>query len=246
MRRCSWMSMFGLSLIMCLATILLVSAAPAAAQAVFVTATWNDTAVHRLDAGMNDLGSFPAGAGSPNGICSDGSFIYTGHFATQEVIAYDLAGVEQFRWSATIPYLQGMDIVGAELAIANNANIDFFNPADGTYLRSIPSVAGGGVEGIAYDGTVLWLLDDSLVGVDPSNGAVVATIPNAAAGCSYSGTGVTASAPGELMLACDSGAWYRVSSSDGGVLGSGNNGLNMFGLAAIEPVPVELMTFSVE
>lgn len=98
---------------------LLASAGPVAVQAVFVTATWNGTAVHRLDAGMNDLGSFPAGASSPNGICIDGSFMYTGHFSTQEFISYDLAGVEQLRWSAAIPNLQGMDTVGAALAVVN-------------------------------------------------------------------------------------------------------------------------------
>ena len=159
--------------------------------------------------------------------------IYTGHFLTQEVIAYDYNGVEQFRWSATLSGLQGMELVGTDLAIYQNGNIQYYNPADGTFLSSFDvSGIAGNVEGIAYDGSVLWLLSDSLFGVDPANGALLSTIPNASSACGFSGTGMTASAPGELTLGCTNGDWFQVSSADGSVLDSGNNGLNMYGLKA--------------
>ncbi|MCW8985640.1 MAG: hypothetical protein OQK55_09875, partial [Thermoanaerobaculales bacterium] len=180
------------------------------------------------------ISSFPVGASEPNGIATDGTLIYTGHFSTQEVIAYDFSGVEQFRWSATLSGLQGMDLVGGELAVALGANIDFFNPATGALNRSIPS-SGGGVEGVAFDGAVLWLLDDSIVGINPADGSAVSTIPNAAIGCQYGGTGIAASGPGELALGCEDGSWFLVSSADGSVISSGNNGLNMYGLKAAAP-----------
>jgi hypothetical protein len=212
---------------------LLWAAGPARAQApdpVFIASTWSDTSVHLLDAGLNSITSFSAGASNPNGIATDGTTIYTGHFSTSEVIAYDFSGTEQFRWSASIGNLQGMDLVGTELAVANAGNIQFHDAATGALVRSIPATVSGSVEGVAFDGTVLWLLGSDIAGVDPQNGNVVSTISNAASGCSFAGTGITASAPGELHLGCTNGDWYRVSSNDGSVLASGNNGLNMYGL----------------
>ena len=209
----------------------------------FVAATWDDTSVHLLADDLTSQRSFSAGASLPNGIATDGTLIYTGHFSTQEVIAYDFNGAEQFRWSATLNGLQGMDLVGAELAVYQSNRIEYYNPADGTFLRSfdVGSLVGN-VEGIAFDGSVLWLLSNSIVGVDPSDGALIRSIPNAASACSINGTGLAASAPGELIVGCSDGDWSRVSSADGSVLESGNNGLNMFGLrsttAAAPPAPL--------
>jgi VCBS repeat-containing protein len=89
------------------------------------------------------------------------------------------------------------------------------------------------MEGLAYDGTLLWgLYGASIVGMNPATGAVIKTIPNPGSECVYGGTGLMANAVGELTVACISGDWYRVSTADGGLLDSGNNGLDMYGLAS--------------
>jgi len=212
--------------------------APEGSTPAFVACTWNDNAVHLLDASLADISSFPAGASSPNGVAFDGTLIYTGHFLSQEVIAYDLAGVEQFRWSdAGLAGLQGLTIVGSELAAmdASSDLIRFYDPVAGSENRNFSSGPdGGGVEGLTYDGTYLWALgNNSLYGMDPVDGSVDLTIPNAAVNCSYTGTGIAVAAPGELVLACVDGTWYRVSAADGSVITSGNNGLNMYGLEAL-------------
>ncbi len=214
------------------------------ARGEYVAGTWSDTAVHFLDNNLADTGSFPAGSTNPNGIATDGSLIYTGHFTTQEVIAYDFSGVEQFRWSASLSGLQGMELVNGELAVANGGLIEFYTPATGVFNRSIPS-AGGSVEGLAFDGIVLWQLDSgAIVGISPADGSVVSSLPNAASGCTFGGTGITASAPGELTLACTNGDWFQVSSADGSVLASGNNGLDMFALKfySLAPPPAPSVT----
>lgn len=208
----------------------------------YVAATWNDDAVHLLDASLNNITSFPAGSTDPNGIATDGELIYTGHFGTQEVIAYDFFGVEQFRWSATLSGLQGMELVDGELAVYRNGLIDFFDPTDGTLIRSIPSAFS--VEGLAYDGVLLWQLADDLIGIDPTDGTVISTVPNAAAGCSFDGTGITANAPGQLVLGCTDGSWYLVSSFTGGVITSGNNGLDMYGLKSLPAADLAVETIS--
>ncbi len=216
----------------------------AQAQVAYVAATWGDDAVHLLDSGLNDLSSFPAGAGSPNGITTDGTLIYTGHYLTQEVIAYDLTGAEQFRWSATIPNLQGMTMAGTELVVAQSSELQFYNPATGTLIRTIPSPEPVSVEGLTSDGTVIWVLgSQGIYSVDPTDGTILTTLTNAAASCAYGGTGITRGGPGELVLACNDGSWYRVSTTDGSVIASGNNGLAMMGIeaaamAAQRPIPV--------
>ncbi|MBU0639743.1 MAG: hypothetical protein KKB50_12825, partial [Planctomycetes bacterium] len=126
-----------------------------ASQMEYVAGTWNDNAVHYLDGGLSDLGSFPAGAQMPNGIATDGNMIWTGHFASQEVIAYDMTGVEQFRWSGPLGNLQGMEYISTrELAIYNFASgsnvVEFYDPFSGAFVRSIPGQSS--IEGLAYDG----------------------------------------------------------------------------------------------
>ena len=87
------------------------------------------------------------------------------------------------------------------------------------------------IEGIDFDGTSIWTISDAnLYAIDPLSGNTVATIANAAAGCSFSGTGIAALGGNRLALACTSGDWYVVSSLDGSVISSGNNNLQMYGL----------------
>jgi hypothetical protein len=215
----------------------LLLAAPAGTA--FVAATWGDDRVHFLDAGMADLGSFALGSGEPNGIATDGATIYVGHFSLPGVASYDADGNFLSQWTAgDASSLQGLELVNGELAVANSSYVNFFTLA-GAFVRSIPS-QGGTVEGLAYDGTVLWQLADEIVGTDPATGGVVRSIPNPAAGCSWGGSGLTASAPGELTVGCAAGEWYRIASSDGTVLSAGNNGLQMYGLKAfgLAAVPV--------
>jgi hypothetical protein len=222
-------------LIRLVATLFLLFPAGGAESSEFVAPAWSDTSVHFLDENLADVGSFAAGSGNPNGIATDGTLIYTVHPATQEVVAYDLAGVESFRWSAPLILARAMEIVSGELAIARLVGIDFFNPATGSLLDSVAfqCPSSGFAEGIAFDGTVLWALcDGSIEGIDPDSGSSLASIPNAAqsAGCDFGGTGLTASAVGELTLACESGDWFQVSSADGAVLDSGNNSVDMYGI----------------
>lgn len=120
----------------------------------YVAATLNDDSVHLLDDGLVDQRSFSAGAVNPNGIATDGTIIWTGHYDTQEVIGYNFAGTELFRWSGTLSQLQGMELVEGDLAVARSGNVEFFHPYDGSFVRSISSF-GIRVEGIAYDGELL-------------------------------------------------------------------------------------------
>ena len=202
----------------------------------YVSAQWDNDSISILDENFNQISSFNAGASDPNGVTSDGTLIYSGHPFSNQVIAYDFLGVEQFRWNGGFPSLQGMAVVGNELAIQDSGNIEFYDSLTGAFSRSIAS-PGGGTEGLGYDGTLLWAIGDSLIGVDPLTGAQVANIPNAANGCSFTGTGIADAGPGQLALGCTNGDWYVVSDADGSVLVSGNNGLNMYGLGNISAVP---------
>ena len=203
----------------------------APAGTAYLAANWNDSAVHFLDSGMNDLGSFGT-CSNPNGLAADGTHIYVGSFQLPGVYVYDWNGVLQHQWSSPYcQYLQGLEYVDGTLAVESDTLINFLDPATGAFIRSIPS-QGSTVEGLAYDGTYLWQLADDLIATDPATGAFVRSVPNAALGCSYGGTGLTTGGPGELILGCAGGQWYKVSSADGSVIASGNNGLAMFGLAS--------------
>lgn len=219
----------------------LLAASNSVALADYVAGTWSDNSVHILDDNLNNLSSFTVGSSFPNGIATDGNLIWVGFFTTQEVIAYNYSGVEQFRWSAPVPALQGMELVRGELAVQNGSLIEFYNPFTGAFIRNIPS-QGFTIEGLAFDGTYLWQLDDSVIyATDPANGNVITTIPNAAQFNSFSGTGLTASGLNELTIGTVEGDWYKVSSLDGSVLASGNNGLDMFALKYVpEPASVAL------
>jgi hypothetical protein len=190
---------------------------------------------------MNNLSSFPAGSNLPNGVAASSSLIWSGHFTTQEIIAYNYAGVEQYRFSTPgYSNLQGLELVGSDLVIANGNQLVFFDAYSGAYVRSIPS-GGSTVEGLAYDGQYIWQLGDQLLATDPANGNIVYTIPNAGINAPYGGTGLTMTLAGTLMIAGADGSWYEVSKTDGSVISSGNNGLDMYGLGTLIPEPASLV-----
>lgn len=208
----------------------------------YVTVNRDNDSVHLLDANLNNISSFNTGSTSPNGVATDGTLIYSGHFITEEVVVYNFTGVEQFRWtSPSLTGMSGMAVVEGALAVTNfsevdNGTIDFLNPATGAFIRSIPFDESNAVEGLVFDGQLLWQLGETLVGVDPDDGAVVSTLANAAISCSFEGTGLAALPGGRLALGCDDGRWFIVSTEDGAVLESGNNQLPMYGLKYI---PIE-------
>jgi len=197
----------------------------------YVAAVWSTNSIHTLDAGMNSTGSFAAGSTLPNGVTSDGSLIWSLHFTTAEVIAYNLAGVQQFSWPAG-GGLQGLTYVSSkEMALFQGGQVDFYHPMTGAFVRTIPAAEGGTIEGLCWDGNSLWQLGtNGLYETNVNTGAIINTFPNAAGVCSFGGTGIANASATELMLACTSGDWYRVRKSDGGVNASGNNGLDMYGL----------------
>jgi hypothetical protein len=214
-----------------------------AAASSFVAATWNDNSVHLLDENMNDLGGFATGSSLPNGVTTNGALIWSGHFTSSEIIAYDFSGAEQFRFSTQGYYnLQGLEYINSgELAFPNVDQIVFYNPYSGAYVRSIPS-QGITVEAITWDGEYLWQLgDDVIYATSVADGSVQFTIPNPAMGEAFGGTGL-ANVGEHLVVAAVGGNWYEISKEDGSVILSGNNGLNMYDLAAVpEPASLALL-----
>ncbi len=203
------------------------------AMAGYVTSTWGDDAVHILDNGFASVSSFSAGASSPNGIGTDGSTIWVGTFGDATVRAFDFSGNLLYDWSASgLANLQGLDYFNGQIAVATGGSIQFHNPLNGTLINTISGTnITGTIEGIDFDGSVLWAIaDDNIYGIDPGTGNTVSTIANAAANCSFSGTGIAAIGDDQLALACAGGEWFTVSSLTGAVISSGNNGLAMFGL----------------
>jgi len=207
----------------------------------YIAATWNDQSVHFLGSNLNSVGSFNTGSDLPNGIATNGSLIWTGHFTTNEVIAYDFTGAEQFRWSFGDGVgVQGMDYISNEELAVMDAFADriaFFDPFDGSFVRSIPTAVGTTIEALAWDGQFLWQLGDEFIyATDVSTGAIQHQIANPAFNDPFSGTGLTSSGLDELTVAGANGNWYKISKADGSIFSSGNNGLDMFGLKAV-PIP---------
>jgi hypothetical protein len=212
----------------------------------FFAGNWNNGNLHFLDDNMVSQGSVPSGGSNPNGVASDATRVYVGHFINQTVNIFDYNGNPQGSWSSpSLGNCQGLEIVNGELAtVFSGNNIDFLNPATGAFIRSIPNVAGSGAEGLAYDGNLLWVLggnNDALIyGVNPANGAQVTTIPNPAVAAPFGGTALSTAGPGRLMVGADGGSWWRINSADGSIVNQGNNGLGMFGLAEAIPEPASL------
>lgn len=109
-----------------------------------------------------------------------------------------------------------MAYVNGELAIYRLGLIEFRDPVSGILSRTIP--APGSIEGLAFDGIHIWTLSANIVGIDPADGSVVVSLPNAAGSCGFDGTGITASGDFEPTLACTDRRWFIVSSLDGSVI----------------------------
>lgn len=216
-----------------------------------IAANWNNNNIEYLDANMQLLGGFSSGGTLPNGTAFDGRFIYSGHFVGQEVRVFDMDGNFQYNWNAQLANLQGMEYINqtGELAIYNDGGtnlIQFHDPANGNLLRSVPGQSSS-VEGLAWDGTYLWQLEDALIyATDVTNGNILFTIPNPAANESFGGTGIDAPSATELVVGSSSGNWWRIDSTNGNILASGNNGVAMYGLSAIpEPGSLTLLAIGI-
>jgi hypothetical protein len=210
-----------------------------AAMGSYVTANWADNHIHFLDANFNSTGSFSTGGSLPNGVAVGGGLIFSGHFIGQEVRAFDMNGVLQFTWShPQISFLQGLEYIsGAEIAVASDG-IHFFNPLTGAFVRSIPSAEGGTVEGLAYNGagTLFQLGSSAIYATDVNNGNLLYTLPNPAVGNPFGGTGIAYIGGNALAVASANGNWYTIDALSGALISSGNNGIEMYGLAFI-PAP---------
>ncbi len=207
----------------------------ALARATYVATSFSTNSIYFLDEAMQPLSSFAVADPLPNGVAAAGSLVYSGHFLGASVVAYDHSGQEHFRWSDPgLSRLSGMAAVGSYLAAASDTSVYLFEAKSGGYVAQLS--AGDSIEGLAYDGSFLWTLGSQLVARDFETGLAIRSIPNAALGCEFAGTGIAHAGDGRLMLGCTDGRWFQVSSADGSVLASGNNGLDMFDLAML-PLP---------
>lgn len=207
----------------------------AAAQPTYLATSFSGNSVYFLDEHMQPLSSFAVDDPLPNGVAATPSLIYAGYFADASVVAYGYDGLEHFRWSDPgLSRLSGMAAVGPYLAVASDTTVYLFEAKSGGYVAQL--TADDSIEGLAYDGHYLWTLGSQLVARDFDTGVVVRSVPNAAIACPFAGTGIADMGGGHLMLGCSDGRWFEVSSADGAVLASGNNGLDMFDLTAL-PVP---------
>lgn len=222
------------------------------AAPMYAAGNWNNDQIHLLDGNLQSISSFPLLASNPNGVAFSNGLIYSGHFTNNTITAYDLTGASQF--TLTNPQwgnLQGLEFVNGELAVASvSGAIGFYSPVTGAFIRSIPNIGGTTVEGLAYDGNLLWLLGDDLLGVNPATGVLVSTLPNPAGAESFDGTSLAVGGIGQLIIGASSGNFYRVSTLNGSVLETGNNGVSMFGLTAISqqvevPEPASLALWSI-
>ncbi len=208
------------------------------AGAAYVASEWNNNNVVYLDSGMNVLGTFSSGGQLPNGMASDGTYIYAGFFSPAMVNVFTLGGSPVTSWSHSSFNLQGLESVGSNLAVASGGNIDYYDALTGAPMGSIPSI-GGTSEGLAYlagTNTLYQLGDNDIFLTDPTNGNILGTIPNPAFGSSFGGTALTYSGTTDLMVGDTAGNWWRINGTTGNVLASGNNGVNMYGLGTI-PAP---------
>lgn len=227
-----------------LAAALLVAAAaamPCAAHAThaphFVAASFATDSLYFLDDGLRPVSSFAVSDPYPNAVAVSGSLIFAGFFYDSSLVAYDFAGNEQFRWSnGAMSRVQGIAVMGSYLAAVDDEMLYLVQARTGTPVAQL-RLGSDTAEGLAFDGRLLWSIGSNLVARDASTGRVVRRLPNAALGCDFGGTGIAIGAAHTLVLGCTDGRWYRVSEADGSVLAQGNNGLDMFDLARISPVP---------
>ena len=134
---------------------------------------------------------------------------------------------------AELPLYQESEVTDEMALFTSGPNINFYHPLSGAFVRSFAAVAGT-VEGLAWDGQYLWQLETNLIyATSIVDGSVFFTLPNAAGGAPFGGTGIANSGPNTLTLAGADGNWWTVSKTDGSVINSGNNGLAMYGLAFV-------------
>jgi hypothetical protein len=220
-------------------------ALPAAAPA-YVVGTWSDEAIHLLDAGLNDLGSFPARGSSPNGLAALGSTVWSVTFTDQTVRAFDLSGTLLYSWSHPLLLnAQGLDCLdGGRLLVftftSGVPSLVTYDAVTGLQLGLTPLASGtASTEGLAVEGDDVWRIQDADIYLtNIATGADLLAIPNAAAGSPFEGTGIANITPTTLLLVAPDGAWWEVLKSDGSVVTSGNNGLDMYGLATLTPAGV--------
>lgn len=187
----------------------------------------------------------------PRGVASDGTLLYTGHPFTQTVVGWSLEGVERFRWSGAPSSLSSLAAASGLLAVGSADGVTMHNPTTGATVRSLgmPCAAPEIPEGLAFDGTDLWAICGSeLHAFSPVTGATIRSIPNPASECdigSGTGTGLTATAPGELTVGCNGSgvggrtSYWRVLAADGTVVESGVQTMGD-GMAYLPPVPALL------
>jgi hypothetical protein len=81
------------------------------------------------------------------------ALIWIGNIATDEVVAYDQSGID-------LAGLRAMEFISqTELAVAttDGANIEFYDPVHGAFVRSIPPATTPlELEGLAWDGEIFW------------------------------------------------------------------------------------------
>jgi hypothetical protein len=228
-----------------LSTLAFAASLCAAAQAhpAYVAASFDTNSIVFLDDHMQRLSSFTVADPLPNGVTATHNLIYAGYFIDSSVVAYGYDGLEHFRWSAPdLDKLTGLAAFGPYLAVSSDTTVYLLQAKTGGYVAQLS--AHDSIEGLAYDGAYLWTLGSDLVARNPDTGFVERTIPNAALGCDFAGTGIASAGAGRLMLGCSDGRWFEVSERDGSVLASGNNGVDMFDLAAVpapEPATLALL-----
>lgn len=224
------------------------------ASADYVTGLWNTNSVGFLDNNFVQYGGFSlVGQTNPNGIATDGTTIWVGSFPQATITRYDFAGNVLGSFSNPgFANLQGMELVGSELAVASVSGpgtLSFYDPITGAFIRTIGDPGVSNIEAIAFDGTNLFARGDPIAAVDPVTGLTNYTIPNPGAGLPFGGTGLAYIGGNQLAIGGSDGSWITFSSLNGSVINSGNNGLDMFALKFFEadaavPEPSSLMLFS--
>lgn len=209
----------------------------AMATPTYLAASFSSNSIYFLDERMAPISSFAVQDMFPNAVGSKDSLIFAAYFTSSSVVAYNYSGVEQFRWSNPGLYrVQGIALIDDYLAAASDDTLFLFDARSGTYVAQL-TLGEDTVEGLAYDGHYLWSIGTRLVARDFVTGGAVKSIPNAAFNCPMGGTGIAADTGSTLMLGCSDGRWFKVSQTDGSVITSGTNGIDMFDLARITAVP---------
>lgn len=211
----------------------------------FAAGNWDGDTIEVLDGDMNPFDSFPTGGTSPNGIAYGNGLIFSGHFSDDTVYAYDLDGDIQFSWSRSeLTNLQALTFFNGTLAFGPvSGEIFLVDPSDGSDIDNIdfPSECSG-LEGMVAVDNNFWLLcNEGLILMDGDDGSLIESQSSPTSDCSFSGTAIASIDSETLMLGCSGGDWFSYDVSSESVIDSGNNGVDMYGLAFLgdmdEPAP---------